>query len=57
MIHRKKSVVTEAFYVTLAVTEDGAREVLGIFNMPQESVTSWGQSSIDSWNVASGKSG
>ena len=40
-IHRKRSVSTEAFYVALAVTEDGTREVLGILNMPQESATGW----------------
>ena len=40
-IHRKRSVSTEAFYVALAVTEEGTREVLGIFNMPQESATGW----------------
>ena len=38
-IHRKRSVASEAFYVALAVTEEGTREVLGIFNMPQESAT------------------
>ena len=41
-IHRKRSVATEAFYVALAVTEEGTREVLGIFNMPQESASGWG---------------
>ena len=41
-IHRCKSVSTEAFYVALAVTEEGTREVLGIFNMPVESATGWG---------------
>lgn len=40
-IHRKRSVAAEAFYVALAVTEEGTREVLGIFNMPQESSTGW----------------
>ena len=40
-IHRMRSVATEAFYVALAVTEEGTREVLGIFNMPQESATGW----------------
>ena len=40
-IHRKRSVATEAFDVALAVTEDGTREVLGIFNLPQESATGW----------------
>ena len=42
-IHRKRSVASEAFYVALAVTEEGPREVLGIFNMPQESATGWGE--------------
>lgn len=42
-IHRKRSVSSEAFYVALAVTEEGCREVLGIFNMPTESATGWGQ--------------
>ncbi len=41
-IHRRRSVATEAFYVALAVTEEGTREVLGIFNMPQESATGRG---------------
>ncbi|MCC8071358.1 MAG: IS256 family transposase [Bacteroidales bacterium] len=41
-IHRKRSVATEAFYVALAVTEEGRREVLGIWNMPTESATGWG---------------
>ena len=41
-IHRKRSVASEAFHVALAVTEEGTREVLGIFNMPQESATGWG---------------
>lgn len=42
-IHRTRSVATEAFYVALAVTEEGRRDVLGIFNMPTESATGWGQ--------------
>lgn len=42
-IHRKRSVSTEAFYVALAITEEGKREVLGIFNIPTESATGWGQ--------------
>lgn len=42
-LHRKRSVASEAFYVALAVTEEGTREVLGIFNMPQESATGWGE--------------
>lgn len=29
-IHRKRSVSNEAFYVALAVTDEGRREVLGI---------------------------
>lgn len=41
-IHRKRSVATEAFYVALAVTDEGRREVLGIWNMPTESATGWG---------------
>lgn len=41
-IHRKRSVSSEAFYVALAVTGEGTREVLGIFNMPQESAVGWG---------------
>ena len=40
-IHRKRSVASEAFYVALAVTEEGTREVLGIFNMPIESAAGW----------------
>ena len=36
-IHRKRSVSSEAFYVALAVTEEGRRDVLGIFNIPTES--------------------
>lgn len=40
-IHRKRSVASEAFYVALAVTEEGRRDVLGIFNMPTESATGW----------------
>ncbi len=42
-IHRKRSVSCEAFYVALAVTEEGRREVLGIFNIPVESATGWGE--------------
>lgn len=41
-IHRKRSVSSEAFYVALAVTEEGRREVLGIFNIPTESAEGWG---------------
>lgn len=36
-IHRKRSVDTEAFYMTLAVKEDKTRKVLGIFSKPTES--------------------
>jgi transposase-like protein len=42
-IHRKRSVSCEAFYVALAVTEEGKRDVLGIFNIPEESATGWGE--------------
>ncbi len=42
-IHRKRSVDTEAFYVVLAVKEDKTREVLGIFNKPEESALGWGE--------------
>ena len=41
-IHRKRSVASEAFYVALAVTEEGTREVIYIGNMPVESATGWG---------------
>ena len=41
-IHRKRSVASKAFHVALVVTEEGTREVLGIFNMPQESTTGLG---------------
>ena len=41
-IHRKRAVACEAFYVALAVTEEGKREVLGVFNIPEESATGWG---------------
>lgn len=40
-IHRKRPVSSEAFYVALAVTEEGRRDVLGIFNIPTESATGW----------------
>ena len=42
-IHRKRSVASEAFYVALAVTEEGTREVIYIGNMPVESATGWGE--------------
>lgn len=42
-IHRKRSVSCEAFYVALAVTEEGRREVLGIFNIPTESAIGWAE--------------
>ena len=41
--HRKRSVASEAFYVALAVTEEGTREVIYIGNMPVESATGWGE--------------
>lgn len=40
-VHRKRSVACEAFYVALAVTDEGTREVLGIFNIPTESAAGW----------------
>ena len=40
-VHRKRPVACEAFHVALAVTEEGKREVLGVFNMPSESATGW----------------
>ena len=40
-IHRKRSVSSEAFYVALAVTDEGRRDVLGIFNIPTASATGW----------------
>ncbi len=42
-IHRKRSVASEAFYVALAVTGEGTREVIYIGNMPVESATGWGE--------------
>ena len=42
-IHRKRSVASEAFYVALAVTEEGTREVIYIGNMPVESAAGWGE--------------
>ena len=41
-VFRKKKAASEAFYVVLGVTEEGTREVLGIYNNPQESATGWG---------------
>ena len=41
-IHRKCSVSSEAFHVALAVTEEGRCDVPGIFNIPTESATGWG---------------
>ena len=41
-IHRRRSVSSEAFHVALAVTDEGRRDVLGIFNIPTESATGWG---------------
>ena len=42
-IHRKRSVASEAFYVALAVTDEGTREVIYIGNMPVESAAGWGE--------------
>ena len=42
-IHRKRSVASEAFYVALAITGEGTREVIYIGNMPVESATGWGE--------------
>jgi transposase-like protein len=36
-------VESETFYGALAVTKEGWREVLGIFNMPRKSSTGWGE--------------
>lgn len=41
-IYRRRSVSSEAFYVALAVTDEGRRDVPGIFNIPTESATGWG---------------
>lgn len=41
-VFRKKKAAAEAFYVILGVTEEGDREVLGIYNNPRESATGWG---------------
>lgn len=40
-VHRRQKVASEAFYVVWAVTEDGTRDVLGIFNLPTESASGW----------------
>lgn len=40
-VHRKRKVCPEAFYVVLGVKEDKTREVLGIFNRPEESACGW----------------
>ncbi len=40
-IHRRHSVSTEAFHVAPAVTDEGRREVIGIFNLPAESSAGW----------------
>lgn len=42
-IHRKRSVSCEVFCVAMVMTEEGIREVVGIFNMPVESTTGWGE--------------
>ena len=38
---RRDTVATEAFYVILAVNEQGQREVIGIESLPTESATGW----------------
>ena len=38
---RRNTVATEAFYVILAVNEQGQREVIGIESLPTESATGW----------------
>lgn len=40
-VHRDDHVATEAFYVALAVTEEGRREVLGLYSLPTESASGW----------------
>ena len=40
-VRRRRNVDSEAFYVCLGVTEDGTREVLGIYDKPTESATGW----------------
>lgn len=42
-VHRRKSVAAESFYVVLGVTDEGTREVMGIFNRPVESAQGWGE--------------
>lgn len=42
-VHRKRSVSSEAFYVALAVTEEGRREVIAISDMPVESASGWSE--------------
>lgn len=42
-VHRRKSVSAESFYVVLGVTDEGTREVMGIFNRPVESAQGWGE--------------
>lgn len=41
-VFREKKAATEAFYVVLGVTEEGTREVLGIYDSPIESASGWG---------------
>lgn len=41
-VRRNHSVACEAFYVALAVTKEGTREVIDISDMPVESATGWG---------------
>lgn len=41
-VRRARSCSAEAFYVIMAVKEDKTREVLGIYNSPEESASGWG---------------
>lgn len=42
-VRRARSCSAEAFYVIMAVKEDKTREVLGIYNNPEESASGWGE--------------
>lgn len=42
-VRRARSCSAEAFYVMMAVKEDKTREVLGIYNSPEESASGWGE--------------
>lgn len=42
-VHRKRSCASEAFYVILGVKEDKTREVIGIYNRPNESAEGWAE--------------